>query len=227
MQSVVPGRVGSGRLDPPAQTPDRVPGASQNITGQGDRRRRGHALPAPSRPIASAAGRAVYRGASVQPGREERRHDGPTHNASPLPSFSPPGDAASFAVSSSHQGRRWEVDHRSCVLSPAGRRANLQVLCAPCHGRKTQTEGVLRIAKSKRIQARHLGAWPRPARSRAANGAAGKGRWMALFCAGVSGLCLKKFLFGDFSGVSDMRSWSMRTGIFIVSLRRIAAVLIQ
>ena len=57
-------------------------------------------------------------------------------------------------------GRRWEIDHVvPRALGGGGRRANLQVLCAPCHGRKTQTEDVPRIAKSKRVQARHLGAW--------------------------------------------------------------------
>ena len=44
-------------------------------------------------------------------------------------------------------------------MGGGGRHANLQVLCAPCHGAKTQTEDLPRIAKSKRVQARHLGAW--------------------------------------------------------------------
>ena len=57
-------------------------------------------------------------------------------------------------------GRRWEVDHVvPRAMGGGGRRANLQVLCAPCHGAKTRTEDVPRIAKSKRVQARHLGAW--------------------------------------------------------------------
>ena len=60
-------------------------------------------------------------------------------------------------------GKRWEVDHITPVaLGGTDDPANLQVLCAPCHGIKTAKRDAPQLAKAKRIQVRHLGAW-RPA----------------------------------------------------------------
>jgi hypothetical protein len=64
-------------------------------------------------------------------------------------------------------GTRWEVDH-VIPLALGGRDQpdNRQVLCAPCHGRKTHRIDVPAIAKTTRIRAHHLGArasrWPLP-----------------------------------------------------------------
>jgi hypothetical protein len=56
-------------------------------------------------------------------------------------------------------GKRWEVDH-VIPLALGGRdhTVNMQVLCSPCHGGKTQRIDVPAIAKTTRIRARHLGA---------------------------------------------------------------------
>ena len=55
-------------------------------------------------------------------------------------------------------GKRWEVDHITPVaLGGTDDPANLQVLCAPCHGTKTAKRDAPQLAKAKRIQARHVG----------------------------------------------------------------------
>jgi len=56
-------------------------------------------------------------------------------------------------------GTRWDIDH-VIPLALGGRdhADNMQVLCAPCHGGKTHQIDVPAIARTTRIQARHLGA---------------------------------------------------------------------
>ena len=56
-------------------------------------------------------------------------------------------------------GQRWEVDH-IVPMSLGGRHQadNLQVLCAACHGSKTNLHDRPVLSKAKRLQSRHLGA---------------------------------------------------------------------
>ena len=59
-------------------------------------------------------------------------------------------------------GQRWEIDHIT-PLGLGGRDApdNLQVVCAPCHRDKTRRD-VSAVAKAKRVEARHWGAYRSP-----------------------------------------------------------------
>ena len=56
-------------------------------------------------------------------------------------------------------GKAWDIDH-ILPLALGGTNApdNLQILCRPCHRTKTTHSDVPRIAKTKRLRARHLGA---------------------------------------------------------------------
>ncbi|MBW8618654.1 MAG: HNH endonuclease [Hyphomicrobiales bacterium] len=56
-------------------------------------------------------------------------------------------------------GKAWDIDH-IVPLALGGTNAadNLQILCRPCHRSKTTQSDVPRIAKTKRLKARHLGA---------------------------------------------------------------------
>lgn len=56
-------------------------------------------------------------------------------------------------------GTRWEIDHIIPIaLGGDNTEANLQVLCAACHGSKTARQDAPRLAKAARQRARHLGA---------------------------------------------------------------------
>jgi 5-methylcytosine-specific restriction endonuclease McrA len=56
-------------------------------------------------------------------------------------------------------GNAWDIDH-ILPLAMGGTNAteNLQILCRPCHRSKTTQSDIPRIAKTKRLNARHLGA---------------------------------------------------------------------
>jgi len=56
-------------------------------------------------------------------------------------------------------GKAWDIDHIT-PLGLGGTNAlyNLQILCKPCHQSKTSQSDIPRIAKIKRLKARHLGA---------------------------------------------------------------------
>ena len=56
-------------------------------------------------------------------------------------------------------GNAWDIDH-ILPLAMGGTNAteNLQILCRPCHRSKTTQSDIPRIAKTKRLKARHLGA---------------------------------------------------------------------
>ena len=56
-------------------------------------------------------------------------------------------------------GKAWDIDH-ILPLAIGGTNApeNLQILCRPCHRSKTTHCDIPRIAKTKRLKARHLGA---------------------------------------------------------------------
>jgi 5-methylcytosine-specific restriction endonuclease McrA len=61
-------------------------------------------------------------------------------------------------------GDRREYDHQiPCGLGGDNSLDNCVVLCGPCHSSKTTREDVPRIAKAKRVAAKHSGAW-RPKR---------------------------------------------------------------
>ena len=56
-------------------------------------------------------------------------------------------------------GKAWDIDH-ILPLAMGGTNApeNLQILCRPCHRSKTSHSDIPCIAKTKRLNARHLGA---------------------------------------------------------------------
>ena len=56
-------------------------------------------------------------------------------------------------------GKAWDIDHiLPLALGGTNEPNNLQILCRPCHGAKTNQSDIPRIAKTKRLKARHLGA---------------------------------------------------------------------
>ena len=56
-------------------------------------------------------------------------------------------------------GKAWDIDHILPVaLGGTNKPENLQILCKPCHQSKTAKNDIPRIAKTKRLKARHLGA---------------------------------------------------------------------
>ena len=62
-------------------------------------------------------------------------------------------------------GKVWDIDH-IIPLALGGTNApeNLQILCRSCHRSKTTQSDIPRIAKTKRLKARHLGAKSPPTR---------------------------------------------------------------
>ena len=56
-------------------------------------------------------------------------------------------------------GKAWDIDHiLPLALGGTKEPDNLQILCRPCHRAKTTHSDIPRIAKTKRLKARHLGA---------------------------------------------------------------------
>lgn len=56
-------------------------------------------------------------------------------------------------------GKAWDIDHiLPLALGGTNEPENLQILCKPCHQSKTSQSDIPRIAKTKRLKARHLGA---------------------------------------------------------------------
>ena len=56
-------------------------------------------------------------------------------------------------------GKAWDIDHIApLALGGTNELKNLQILCKPCHRSKTSQSDIPRIAKTKRLKARHLGA---------------------------------------------------------------------
>jgi len=56
-------------------------------------------------------------------------------------------------------GKAWDIDHIiPLALGGTNEPENLQILCKPCHQSKTSQADIPRIAKTKRLKARHLGA---------------------------------------------------------------------
>ena len=56
-------------------------------------------------------------------------------------------------------GKVWDIDHiLPLALGGTNEPDNLQILCRSCHKTKTARFDVPRIAKTKRLKARHLGA---------------------------------------------------------------------
>ena len=56
-------------------------------------------------------------------------------------------------------GKAWDIDHiLPLALGGTNEPENLQILCRPCHQSKTSQSDIPRIAKIKRLKARHLGA---------------------------------------------------------------------
>ena len=56
-------------------------------------------------------------------------------------------------------GKAWDIDHiLPLALGGSNEPENLQILCRSCHQTKTSKGDVPRIAKTKRLKARHLGA---------------------------------------------------------------------
>ena len=56
-------------------------------------------------------------------------------------------------------GKSWDIDHiLPLALGGTNDLENLQILCRSCHRSKTAKDDVPRIAKTKRLKARHLGA---------------------------------------------------------------------
>ena len=55
-------------------------------------------------------------------------------------------------------GKAWDIDHiLPLALGGTNEAENLQILCKPCHQAKTTKDDIPRIAKTKRLKARHLG----------------------------------------------------------------------
>ena len=56
-------------------------------------------------------------------------------------------------------GKAWDIDHiLPLALGGTNELENLQILCKPCHHSKTSQSDIPRIAKTKRLKERHLGA---------------------------------------------------------------------
>ena len=56
-------------------------------------------------------------------------------------------------------GQAWDIDHiLPLALGGTNEPNNLQILCKPCHQTKTHHSDIPRIAKIKRLKAKHLGA---------------------------------------------------------------------
>ena len=56
-------------------------------------------------------------------------------------------------------GKAWDIDHiLPLALGGTNTPENLQILCRPCHKAKTTKTDLPRIAKAKRLKAKHLGA---------------------------------------------------------------------
>jgi 5-methylcytosine-specific restriction endonuclease McrA len=56
-------------------------------------------------------------------------------------------------------GKAWDIDHiLPLALGGTNATDNLQILCRSCHRSKTSHSDIPRIAKTKRLKARHLGA---------------------------------------------------------------------
>jgi len=56
-------------------------------------------------------------------------------------------------------GKPWDIDHiLPLALGGTNEPNNLQILCRPCHSAKTTQSDIPRIAKTKRLKAKHLGA---------------------------------------------------------------------
>jgi len=56
-------------------------------------------------------------------------------------------------------GKGWDIDHiLPLALGGTNEPHNLQILCRSCHRSKTSLSDIPRIAKTKRLKARHLGA---------------------------------------------------------------------
>jgi 5-methylcytosine-specific restriction endonuclease McrA len=56
-------------------------------------------------------------------------------------------------------GQAWDIDHiLPIALGGTNEPKNLQILCKTCHRSKTSHFDIPRIAKTKRLKAKHLGA---------------------------------------------------------------------
>jgi len=56
-------------------------------------------------------------------------------------------------------GQAWDIDHiLPIALGGTNESNNLQILCRTCHRLKTTQSDIPRIAKTKRLRAKHLGA---------------------------------------------------------------------
>jgi len=56
-------------------------------------------------------------------------------------------------------GQAWDIDHiLPIALGGTNEPENLQILCRPCHRSKTNKSDIPRIAKTKHLKAKHLGA---------------------------------------------------------------------
>ncbi|MBW8617301.1 MAG: HNH endonuclease [Hyphomicrobiales bacterium] len=56
-------------------------------------------------------------------------------------------------------GKAWDIDHiLPLAMGGTNDPNNLQILCKACHRAKTSRSDIPRIAKTKRMKARHLGA---------------------------------------------------------------------
>jgi len=56
-------------------------------------------------------------------------------------------------------GKAWDIDHiLPFALGGTNQPENLQILCKPCHKAKTTKTDIPRIAKTRRLKAKHLGA---------------------------------------------------------------------
>ena len=56
-------------------------------------------------------------------------------------------------------GQAWDIDHiLPIALGGTNEANNLQLLCRACHRSKTAQSDIPRIAKTKRLKAKHLGA---------------------------------------------------------------------
>ena len=125
-------------------------------------------MAAPPRPFTPAipAGSRRWLGRTSRTLRRRRagRHD-PALALNPPAARHLPGRAWALPALHAPHHTRQALGGRSHHAGGAGGSddpANLQVLCAPCHGTKTAKRDAPQLAKAKRIQARHVGAW-RPA----------------------------------------------------------------